>query len=93
MSRISSLCAAALAGLALLATPAARAADEPFQMASVDEVSKMLGAPDVQVFDANPRDVYEENRVPGAIFVEKPLAKLLPKDPSTRLVFYCRNPK
>jgi hypothetical protein len=85
--------AVAAAAVALLAPAAARAEGDPFQAASVDEVSKMIGAPDVKVFDANPRDVYEQHRVPGAVFVEKPLAKLLPKDRGTRLVFYCRNPK
>jgi hypothetical protein len=93
MNRRSAWCATAFAALALLAAPPARAADDPFELASVDEVSKMLGAADVKVFDANPRDVFEQHRLPGAIFVEKPLAKLLPKDQGTRLVFYCRNPK
>jgi hypothetical protein len=93
MIRSTSLCAAALATVALLTAAPARAADDPFQMLSVDDVSKLVGATDVKIFDANGRDVYEANRLPGAIFVEKPLAKVLPKDQTTRLVFYCRNPK
>jgi 3-mercaptopyruvate sulfurtransferase SseA len=84
---------AALAAVALLVAPAARASDDAFQLLSGDEVAKMLGAPDVRIFDANPRDVYAEAHLPGAVFVEKPLAKLLPKDQTTRLVFYCKNPK
>jgi hypothetical protein len=86
---------AAVAALLLLG-PALGAADDPFKLASVDEVATMLGQPDVKIYDANPREVFVENRLPGAIFVEKPianLAKQLPKDPTTRLVFYCRNPK
>jgi 3-mercaptopyruvate sulfurtransferase SseA len=86
--------AASAIAVALASAPArARAADDPFQMVSVEEVAKMLGAADVKVYDANPADVFAEAHLPGAIFVEKPLATRLPKDKGTRLVFYCKNPK
>ena len=93
MNALKSLCAAAAAVALLSATPA-RAASDPFQMASPEEVSKMLGQPDVKVFDANPPEVYAKAHLPGATFVETgSLASALPKDKSTRLVFYCKNPK
>jgi hypothetical protein len=84
---------AVLATAALLAAPADARADEPFKMISADEAAKLVGAKDVRFLDANPREVFEEARVPGAVLVKKPLAELLPTDRSTRLVFYCRNPK
>jgi hypothetical protein len=86
------LAAVAAAG-ALLATPLTGRADEPFRLMSAAEAAPLVGAPGVQFMDANPRDVYEEARVPGATFVRKPLAEVLPQDKGTRLIFYCRNPK
>lgn len=83
-----------LAPIALLAlsTPAAPA--DPFQMVSLDEVERMLSAPDVAVYDANQRDVYEKHHLPGARFVDRGFgASALPADKATRLVFYCAGPK
>jgi rhodanese-related sulfurtransferase len=90
MNRIWLLPALALA-LALAAP--AQAKDEPFQLVSVDEVTKLLGQPGVAILDANPRDVFDAGRLPGAVFVEDPLAARLPKDKNAKLVFYCKNPK
>ena len=92
MKRWSCYGAVALA-TALLFSPAARAADEPFQVVSPDQVAKMIGAPDVRILDANPEDVYAKAHLPGAVFVKKPLESVLPKDKGARLVFYCKNPK
>jgi 3-mercaptopyruvate sulfurtransferase SseA len=86
--------AASAMALALALFPARpRAADDPFEMISVDQAAQMLGQADVKIYDANPADVYAEAHLPGAIFVEKPLADRLPKDKGARLVFYCKNPK
>jgi rhodanese-related sulfurtransferase len=81
----------ALVTLALAWGPPTRADD--FSMVSVDEVEKLLGAPDVKVFDANTRETFQSGHLPGATFVEsKTLASALPHDKSARLVFYCKNP-
>jgi 3-mercaptopyruvate sulfurtransferase SseA len=86
------LAIAAIASAALVALPAAAA--EPFRMASMDEVQRMLGEKDVAVYDANPAEVYAKNHLPGARFVGRDFgAKTLPADKATRLVFYCSNPR
>ena len=91
MHRTQALLAAALLGVAAIVPLPARAAD-PFQMISVDEVSKLVGQPGVHVFDANTRETFAEGRIPGAVFVEQ-ITKQLPKEKDATLVFYCRNPK
>jgi rhodanese-related sulfurtransferase len=84
--------AGALAALALGAAPAFGA--DGFKEVRVDEVEKMLGRPDVKVFDANPPDLWEKSHLPGAVFIgDKKLASLLPADKTTKLVFYCAGPK
>ena len=83
---------AALAAAATLACAASRSRD-PFQLVGVDEVQKMLSEPDVAVIDANPKDVFEKNHLPGARhYRSAPLAEVLPADKSMRLVFYCASP-
>ena len=89
----SAWCAAAVAALALLAAPPRARAADPFQLVTVDEVTKMLGQPDVRVYDANDAETYAAAHLPGATFVAKPLADKLPKEKTARLVFYCKNPK
>ena len=69
-------------------------AGEPFTIVSADDVEKMVGKPDVFVVDANPRDVFVKNHVPGARWWRSaPLAQLLPADKERRLVFYCASPQ
>jgi len=90
MSRTVSV--ALLSALAV-ATPALALAAEPFQLATMDEVERMLSAKDVAVYDANPPEVFAKNHLPGARFVGPDFgAKTLPSDRATRLVFYCANP-
>lgn len=83
-------------GAGVLLAAAARAAEqqpEPFQLVSLDQVEQMLGKPDVFIVDANPRDVYRKNHVPGARWWRaQPLAQLLPAQKDRRLVFYCASP-
>ena len=72
----------------------ARSASVEYGSLDVEAVAKMLGAPDVRIYDANPRDVFEENHLPGAVHIGKQrLEPLLPADKSARLVFYCAGPK
>ena len=91
--RLSQL-AGAIAAAALLASPLAACATDGFGMVSPDQVEKMLGARDVKVFDDNVDELWQMHHLPGAVHVgERDLATLLPKDKSTRLVFYCSGPK
>jgi hypothetical protein len=83
----------ALAAAALLATAALAADAEPFKLLSVEEVSGLVGKPGVTIFDANTPETYAKGHVPGAVFLLKPIAAQLPADRTTKLVFYCKNPK
>jgi hypothetical protein len=68
-------------------------AREPFRLVGMDEVEQMLSDPGVAIIDANTRETFEKNHLPGAKYYKSaPLAQLLPADKSTRLVFYCASP-
>ena len=58
---------------------------------TVDEVEAALAKPgSLYVFDANPKDVFDEGHVPGAKWVPKDVkADMLPADKAAKLVFYC----
>ena len=89
--RLRASLAAAVACAALAACPGR--SEEPFSRASIDEVERMLGAPDVLLVDANSRDTYALNHLPGAVhYRAKPLPELLPPDRGARIVFYCASP-
>ncbi len=89
MSRITGLALAA--GLLAAAMPA-RGGDD-LAMLSVGEVETMLNAPDVKVIDANTEEVYAKAHLPGATWTDlSAVARALPQDKGTRLVFYCKNP-
>ncbi len=73
---------------------AAAAGGEPYGTLGLDEVEKMLGAPGVAILDANTDELWAKHHLPGAVHVTgKELARLLPADRGTRLVFYCTNPR
>jgi rhodanese-like protein len=81
-----------LAAAAALGCAAHRGTD-PFSMVGMDEVQRMLSEPDVVVIDANTRDTFVKNHLPGARYYKSaPFAQVLPADKSTRLVFYCASP-
>jgi len=85
---------ATAAALIALAVPARGAAREPYQTLGVDAVERMLGASDVRVYDANTRELFEKNHLPGAVHLgRQKLSVLLPADRTARLVFYCTGPK
>jgi hypothetical protein len=86
---------ALLLALAAVVAPACAAsrAHEPFTLVGMDEVQRMLSEPDVVVIDANPKDVFVKNHLPGARhYRSAPFAQVLPADKSKRLVFYCASP-
>jgi hypothetical protein len=83
---------AVLAAFAALACAASRGRD-PFRMVGMDEVQGMLSQPDVAIIDANTKEVFQKNHLPGARYYKSaPFAQVLPADRSTRLVFYCASP-
>jgi 3-mercaptopyruvate sulfurtransferase SseA len=66
----------------------------PFKELTVEEVEqKLASSPKPVVIDANPREVYDKNHVPGAIWMsfDEVSEDKLPKDKATPLIFYCAN--
>lgn len=85
------------ASVLVLATAALGCAEtgarEPFKLVGMDEVERMLSQPRIAIIDANTRETFEKNHLPGAKYYKSaPLAQLLPADKATRLVFYCASP-
>lgn len=72
------------------------AAREP-EVITRDELAERLRRrdPGIHIFDANPREMYEQRHVPGARWVpyDGVTADVLPPDRSASLVFYCANPR
>jgi Rhodanese-like domain len=72
---------------------ASHRAHEPFSMVGMDEVQRMISEPNVAIIDANTRETFQKNHLPGARYYKSaPFAQVLPADKSTRLVFYCASP-
>ena len=86
--------AVAVAGALVAVVACAEQKGEPFGLLSLDDVEKMVGKPGVFIVDANDRDVFAKNHLPGANWYKAaPFAELLPPDKSgTTLVFYCAGP-
>ena len=54
---------------------------------SLNKVSKVLGQPDVYVYDCNPEDIYEKSHLKGSIHANKAdWMNLLPKDKKNSFV-------
>ena len=60
---------------------------------SLNKVSKVLGQPDVYVYDCNPEDIYEKSHLKGSIHANKAdWMNLLPKDKKNSFeILYCIN--
>lgn len=88
-----------IAALFALACPACVRANDKgeskdgFGRLTADEVEKMLGRPDVFVYDNNPPEVYKQGHVPGAKWLKYNDVKPsdLPADKDATLIFYCAN--
>jgi rhodanese-related sulfurtransferase len=93
-----------LAGLVVAASPGCKAVqacmgvprsarDETLSMWTMEQVQAELGR--AALFDANPRELYDEHHLPGARWVpyDAVTAELLPADKAQPLVFYCANPR
>ena len=63
------------------------------QKLTLEQVEAKLGKPNVFVFDANPRELYENAHLPGAAWVKFDAvdAAVLPADKAAMLIFYCAN--
>jgi hypothetical protein len=82
-----------LAGVATVLGCASGQAGEPFKLVDMPEVERMLSQPDVAVIDANTKQTFEKNHLPGARhYKSAPFAEVLPADKTKRLVFYCASP-
>ncbi len=82
-----------VAALLVLPIAACAASGRGYSELTVAQVAELLGKPDVRVYDANPREVYDAGHVPGAAFLPYRFdASALPPDREARLVFYCKNP-
>ncbi len=66
---------------------------DPFTLVGMDEVQRMLSDPGVAIIDANTRETFVKNHLPGAKYWRSgPPAQVLPADRSARVVFYCASP-
>ena len=76
--------------IALVTGCGARVGPEPRRL-TIDEVEARLGQPGVYLYDANPREMYDEKHLPGARWIEwnHVTAGQLPSDRSATLIFYC----
>ena len=73
---------------------AARARDDGFSLLPMADVEQRMARKAIAVYDANVPELWEKHHLPGAVhIVGKDLAKILPADKGTALVFYCTGPK
>jgi hypothetical protein len=95
MNRFRPLLAGAALLLAFAVTSSVPAADEPepFKRLSIKQVEKLLGRPQVHIYDGNSAETYARNHVPGAVNLHSSDIKegVLPADKGATLVFYCQN--
>lgn len=66
---------------------------EPFGHLTVDQVERRLGRTDLLLVDGNSAETYALHHLPGAVRMnhKEIKAKVLPKDKSATLIFYCAN--
>ncbi len=95
---VASMLALAGCGGAAATSTTTTAADESaprFSQLTVEEVASGIAATDrrLAVFDANSRERFDEQHVPGAVWVDHDAVtrEQLPADPTTPVVFYCYN--
>ncbi len=77
----------------LLLLPAVLFAGDFFQPVPMADVARLMKRPGVAIIDVNIQELWEKHHIPGAIHIESGnLAKQLPADMSTTLIFYCAGP-
>lgn len=92
MTRAALTLVVALAGCRQAAPPAAPV-EQPLAKLTLEQVEAKLGQPDVFLFDANPKELYEHAHLPGAAWVKFDAVDraALPASLQSTLVFYCAN--
>jgi rhodanese-related sulfurtransferase len=77
----------------LLATTAQAEDRKPWTEIDTPELEKAIRSGEAFVVDNNPKFVWEERRIPGAVWMaaKKFAASELPADKGHMLVFYCMN--
>ncbi len=60
---------------------------------TIEEVSQLVGAGGIHIYDANSAKQYASGHVPGAIHLtfDQVTVERLPKDKNARIIFYCWN--
>ncbi len=77
----------------MLLSPAVLFADDYYKPVPMEEVVRIMKAPDVVLLDVNVQEVWEKHHIPGAVHVTSPdIAKYLPQDRKSLLIFYCAGP-
>jgi rhodanese-related sulfurtransferase len=77
----------------LLLLPTDVPAEDFFQPIPMAEVARLRGRSDVAVFDVNVEELWVEHSIPGSVHIDSPdIAKFLPADKTTLLIFYCAGP-
>lgn len=78
----------------LLFLPAVLLAEDYFQPIPMAEVARLKERPDVVVLDVNVKEIWVEHSIPGAVHIDnEDIARFLPKDKNTMLIFYCAGPE
>ncbi len=78
----------------LLFLPAVLLAEDYFQPIPMAEVARLKERPDVVIFDVNVKEIWMEHSIPGAVHIDnEDIARFLPKDKNTILIFYCAGPE
>ena len=86
------------AALVLLLAGTARASsakEEGFSDLTIDRVADLIAKKDADIFDNNPKDMWQKGHVPGAKWVDFKNVQVsdLPTDKDRTLIFYCANEK
>lgn len=77
----------------LLVLPALALADDYFQVIPVAEVAGIMHNPGVAILDVNVPEIWAKSHIPGAVHIDsEDLAKFLPADKKSTLIFYCASP-
>ncbi len=78
----------------LLVLPAVLLAEDYFQPIPMAEVARLKERSGVVVYDVNVKEIWVEHSIPGAVHIDnEDIARFLPKDKNTLLIFYCAGPE
>ncbi len=79
--------------LLMFLLPTTTFAGDYYQPVPMEEVARLMKSPGVAFLDVNAQEVWEKHHIPGAVHITSPdIARYLPKDKQTVLIFYCAGP-